>query len=111
MAVRNGGKRIIDILDAVPKAHDFYRGSLLEWYEAEGSLHGPCIVSDKFSNEMGFCLKTTFPFLSSARGDTSLTLSGFAVQGVIECYRNPTMRLKMSNLNWSPPSLVSLKKL
>lgn len=28
----------------------------------------PCIVSDAFSNDIGFCLKMTFPFLNSEMG-------------------------------------------
>ena len=80
MIVRNSRKRVINIVDAIPEAHDFYGGSLMNDKEPQGSgHHGPCIVSDKFSNEMGFCLNTTLPFLNSARGDATLTLSGFAM--------------------------------
>ena len=46
---------------------------------AGGRCHRPCMVSDRPSNEMGFCLKVTLPFLSSATAAAALCLSGFAV--------------------------------
>jgi hypothetical protein len=39
------------------------RMTLARWKE-----DGPCIASDDFSNDIGFCLKMTLPFFNSARG-------------------------------------------
>ena len=78
MIFGNHRERVIQILDAISEAHDF-----CDWFIMNPGAtndYGPCIVSDKFSNEIGFCLKTTLPFLSSAIEDVTLTRSDLAVK-------------------------------
>lgn len=46
---------------------NFYEIEILDWALSKQEDR-PCIASDDFSNDMGFCLKMTFPFFNSARG-------------------------------------------
>lgn len=73
MFIWNGSKRGVlpfnSFLDHLSEFDDFCGAEVLDdTRRTERKESRPCIASDDFSNDMGFCLNMTLPFFNSARG-------------------------------------------
>lgn len=71
MFIWNSSKRRVlpfnSLLNHLAELDNFYEIEILDCALSKREDR-PCIASDDFSNDMGFCLKMTFPFFNSARG-------------------------------------------